>query len=262
MGARAITDGRLSIGDVQLEVFHRGSGPPMLLLHGGAGLDHRAAFLGLLARRFEVIAPSHPGFGRSPLPDRFDSVDDLAYLYLDLIDELDLHDVVLVGFSLGGWIAAELAVRCSHRLGKLVLVAPVGIKVSGRETRDLPDIFATAPDELARLAWHDPTKATIEYASLTDDELRIIVRNRESLALFTWEPYMHNPKLRHHLSRIRIPTLLLRGASDRIVSAAYADAYAALIPGARTGLIADAGHAPEIEQPDELVTRIFDFALG
>src|SRR5438552_17950635 len=102
MGVRAISDGRLSIGDVQLEVFHRGSGAPMLLLHGGAGLDHRAAFLELLARRFEVIAPSHPGFGRSALPDRFDSVDDLAYLYLDLLDELELPDVVLVGFSLGG----------------------------------------------------------------------------------------------------------------------------------------------------------------
>jgi len=234
----------------------------MLLLHGGNGLDHRAAFLHLLARRFEVIAPSHPGFGRSALPDRFDSVDDLAYLYLDLLDELDLHDVVLVGFSLGGWIAAEIAMRCSHRLRKLVLVAPVGIKVGDRETRDLPDIFATAPDELIRMTFYDPAKAATDYASLSDEELQIIVRNRESLALYTWEPYMHNPKLRHHLARIRIPTLLIRGASDRFVSAAYADAFASLIPGAQTSIIPDAGHFPEVEQPDQLVARIAAFALG
>lgn len=262
MGTQAIEDGKIRVGDVELEVFRRGSGPPLLLLHGGDGLDHRARFMELLARRFEVIAPSHPGFGRSPLPDRFDSVDDLAYLYLDLIDALDLHDVVLVGFSLGGWIAAEVAVRCCHRIGRLVLVAPVGIKLGGRETRDLPDIFATNPDELARLAFHDPSKAAVDYAALSDDELRIIARNRESLALYTWEPYMHNPKLRYRLGRIRVPTLVIRGASDRIVSAAYADGYSALISDAKTSTIDAAGHSPQIEQPEELANRIIAFTIG
>jgi pimeloyl-ACP methyl ester carboxylesterase len=259
MSARAIVDRRLAIKDVQLEVFHQGSGPALMLLHGGGGLDHRAKFLHLLAERFEVFAPSHPGFGRSPLPERFDSVDDLAYLYLDLAEALDLRNAVLMGFSLGGWIAAEIAVRCTHRFGRLVLVGPVGIKISDRETRDLPDIFATAPEQVARLTSHDPAKAAVDYASLSDEELQILVRNRETLALYTWEPYMHNPKLRYHLDRIRIPTMLIRGDSDGLVSQAYAQAYAGLIPGARLELIGEAGHAPQVEQPQEFVRRVIAF---
>ncbi|HKV56340.1 MAG TPA: alpha/beta hydrolase [Candidatus Binataceae bacterium] len=260
MTTRLIADGKLTIGDLELEVFHRGVGPPMLLLHGGSGLDHRAKFLELMAARFEVIAPSHPGFGRSPLPDRFDSVDDLAYLYLDLLDTLDLREVTLVGFSLGGWIAAELAVRCSHRLKRLVLVGPVGIKVSDRETRDLPDIFALSPDTVAKLTFHDPAQAVLDFSSMSDDELRIIARNRESLALYSWEPYMHNPKLRYRLGRIRIPALLIRGQSDGLISPAYAEAYAALIPGSRLETIAEAGHVPQIEQPEEFARRVIAFA--
>jgi pimeloyl-ACP methyl ester carboxylesterase len=262
MRASTIAGGRFAVDDVELEVFHEGSGPPLLLLHGGAGLNHRAHFLRLLARHFEVIAPSHPGFGRTSLPDRFDSVDDLAYLYLNLADALDLRQAILVGCSLGGWIAAEIAVRSTARFAKLVLVAPIGIKVGNRESRDIPDIFATSPDEIARLAFHDPAKAAVDFALLTDEELQILVRNRESLALYTWEPYMHNPKLRYHLDRIRIPTLILRGASDGLVSQAYAEAYAALIPGARLELISEAGHAPEIEKPREFVERVAGFTLA
>ncbi len=259
MSRLTINNGKLIVGDVELEIVHRGDGPTLLLLHGGNGLDARARFLELLAPRFEVIAPSHPGFGGSPLPDRFDSVDDLAYLYLDLIDKLGLHNTTLMGFSLGGWVAAEIAVRCMRGLAKLVLVGPVGIKVGDRETRDLPDIFALHPDEVLRLAFHDPSKAAIDYGSLTDEELLTITRNREALALYTWEPYMHNPKLRHHLDRIQIPTLLIRGASDGLVSQPYAEAYAGLIPGARLEVIPEAGHAPQIEQPEEFVKRVIAF---
>jgi pimeloyl-ACP methyl ester carboxylesterase len=262
MRASTIAGGRFAVNDVELEVFYEGSGRPLLLLHGGAGLDPRADFLRLLARQFEVIAPSHPGFGRTALPDRFDSVDDLAYLYLDLADALDLRQAILVGCSLGGWIAAEIAVRNTAHFAKLVLAAPIGIKVGNRDSRDIPDIFATSPDEVTRLAFHDPAKAAVDFASLTDEELQILVRNRESLALYTWEPYMHNPKLRYHLDRIRIPTLILRGASDGLVSQSYAEAYAALIPGARLELISEAGHAPEIEKPREFVERVAAFALA
>jgi pimeloyl-ACP methyl ester carboxylesterase len=140
-----------------------------------------------------------------------------------------------------------------------VLVGPVGIKISDRETRDLPDIFATAPEQVARLTSHDPAKAAVDYASLSDEELQILVRNRETLALYTWEPYMHNPKLRYHLDRIRIPTMLIRGDSDGLVSQAYAQAYAGLIPGARLELIGEAGHAPQVEQPQEFVRRVIAF---
>jgi pimeloyl-ACP methyl ester carboxylesterase len=259
MAVEFIAQNTLRIDDLELEVFHRGAGAPMLILHGGDGLDHRAKFLELLSTRFEVIAPSHPGFGSSPLPDWYDSVEDLAYLYLDLLDQLALSDVVLVGLSLGGWVAAEMAVRCAHRLAKLVLVGAVGIKTGGRETREIPDIFALSPDVVTKLMFHDPAKAARDMSAMSDDELTAIARNRESLALYTWEPYMHNPKLRYRLGRIHIPTMLLRGASDGFVSASYAQAYAALISGARLEAIAQAGHLPQIEQPEEFVKRIFEF---
>jgi len=255
-----IFDGKIRIRDLELEAVHRGDGPPLLLLHGAAGIDPRAEYLELLARHFEVLAPSHPGFGNSPLPDLFDSVDDLAHLYLDLLERFELRDVVLMGFSFGGWIAAELAVRCAHRLARLILVGPVGIKVGDRETRDIPDIFALPPDEVMRLVYHDPEKAPTNFAAMSDEQLRIIARNRQSLALYTWEPYMHNPKLRYRLGALRLPTLLVRGAGDGLVSQQYLEAYRAAIPGARLEVIAEAGHAPQIEQPRALVDRILAFA--
>jgi pimeloyl-ACP methyl ester carboxylesterase len=139
-------------------------------------------------------------------------------------------------------------------------VGPVGIKISDRETRDIPDIFATSPDDLVRLVFHDPRNGAVDYGALSDEELQIIARNRESLALYTWEPYMHNPRLRYHLDRIRIPTLMIRGASDGLVSQAYAQAYAAMIPDARVEVIDEAGHVPQLEQPEEFVRRVIGFA--
>jgi pimeloyl-ACP methyl ester carboxylesterase len=259
MATCIIANGRLLVGDVELEIFHEGAGRPLLLLHGGEGLDHQAPFLRMLTQEFEVFAPSHPGFGHSELPNRFDSVDDLAYLYLDLIEQLELRELVLAGFSLGGWIAAEVAVRCSHGLGSLILVGPVGIKIGDREARDIPDIFALRPDQVNKLIFHDPARGA-DYNTLSNDELRLIVRNRESLALYTWEPYMHNPKLRYRLGRIRVPTLIIRGGSDGIVSQVYAESYAALIPGARLEVIPAAGHLPQIEQPEEVLKRLVEFA--
>jgi pimeloyl-ACP methyl ester carboxylesterase len=259
MAPLEIADGKITVRGLELEVAHRGAGPLLLLLHGAGGIDPRAEFLDLLARHFEVVAPSHPGFGNSPLPDLFDSVDDLAYVYLDLLEQFDLRDVTLAGFSLGGWIAAEVAVRCAHRLSRLILAGPVGIKAGDRETRDIPDIFALPPDEVTRLVYHDPRKAAVDYAAMSDEQLRIIARNRQSLALYTWEPYMHNPKLRYRLGRLKLPVLLIRGASDGLVSEQYLEAYRAAIPGARIEVIAHAGHAPQIEQPRALVERMLAF---
>lgn len=263
MHALRIVEGKLKVRDLELEAVHRGSGRPLLLLHGGGGgLDPAGEFIDLLAQHFEVIAPSHPGFGHSPLPESFDSVDDLAYVYLDLLEEYDLRDVVLMGFSLGGWIAAEVAVRCAHRLERLILVGPVGIKIGDRETRDIPDVFALPPDEVTRLVYDDPRRHAPDYSAMSDDQLRVTARNRESLALFAWEPYMHNPKLRYRLGRLGLPTLLIRGASDGLVSDRYLRAYCAAIPGARLETISGCGHSPQVEQPRALVERVVTFASG
>lgn len=249
----------IHVRGVDLELVERGAGPPLLVLHGGDGLRPDAPYIDRLATTCHVIAPSHPGFGHSSLPPAFDTVDDLAYFYLDLLDELDLTDVTLIGFSFGGWVAAEMAVKCCHRLAKLILVDAVGIKVGDRETRDIADIFALSPDQLARRLFHDPALAQRDLSTLTDDELWVLARNRESLALFSWDPYMHNPKLRGRLHRITVPTLLIWGESDGVVSPAYGAAYRDAIPGARLALIPRAGHAPQVEQPDAFVDLVLRF---
>lgn len=247
-----------TIGGVELSLLERGTGRPILFLHGAGGLRPDAPFLDGLARHGRLVAPTHPGFGRTPLPDWIATVDDLAYLYLDLLDALDLRDVALVGTSMGGWIACEIATKCSERLSKLVLVDPVGIKVGDRETRDIPDVFALPPEQVTRLIYHDPSRAP-DVTTLPDEALYEIARNREASALYLWEPYMHNPQLRRRLHRVRIPTLVLRGESDGLVSDAYARAYAAAIPGARYETIAAAGHAPQLEQPERFVDRVVRF---
>jgi pimeloyl-ACP methyl ester carboxylesterase len=248
------------VDGIRLEVIERGQGRPFVFLHGEEGLDPQAPFLDLLAAQGRVIAPSHPGFGHSPEVERIDTVDDLAYLYLDLLAEQDLRQVVLVGSSLGGWVAAEMAVKCTDRIAALILLAPVGIKVGDRETRDMPDIFALPPAEVARLQYDDPRRAVVDLSSLSDDELTVTVRNREATALYAWEPYFHNPKLRQRLHRITVPTLLLWGAHDRFVTPGYyGAAYRDLIAGAKLEIVEQAGHFPHLEQPQVCAARIRAF---
>ena len=254
----------LTVGGVALEVFSRGQGEPVLVLHDCEYLNAWHPFLEALAGSFSVLAPSHPGFGRSELPQDFDSVDDLAYFYLDLLRSLPAGPVHLVGLGLGGWIAAEMAVRCTHDIERLVLVDAVGIKISDRTDRDVADTFVVGPRELLELAWHDPAAGERQMrlpglGSLPEAELVSLLRNRQSAALFTWKPFMHNPKLRRRLARIDRPTLVLWGESDRIVRPEYGRAYARLIPGARFQTIPAAGHYPYLERPEAFVSAVTVF---
>jgi pimeloyl-ACP methyl ester carboxylesterase len=249
---------QLLASGVPLSYLDIGEGPPILVLHGAGGLQPQAPFLSLLAKHGRVIAPTHPGFGTAELPDWIDSVDDLAYLYLDLLDALDLREVTLIGFSMGGWIAAEIAVKSTARIARLILVDSIGIKVSDRLTRDITDIFGTDPGELQRLTYYDTSKAP-DFSALSDEALEIIARNREASALYLWEPYCHNPKLTRRLHRITVPTLLLWGENDGIVTPAYGRAFAERIPGARFDVIPAAGHVPQNEQPEAFVERVARF---
>jgi pimeloyl-ACP methyl ester carboxylesterase len=250
--------GLVPVGGTTIELYDRGTGSPILVLHGAGGLKHGAPFLELLSANHRVIAPSHPGFGKSPLPDWISTIDDLAYLYLDLLDALDLNDVTLVGMSMGGWTAAEIAIKNSSRLKRLVLADPVGIKPSGREVRDIPDIWALDDAQIAKLTQYDPSKAP-DYATMADADLEIAARNREAAALYLWEPYMHNPQLLRRLHRVTIPTLFIRGASDGLVSAPYVQAYSDAIAGSRIVTIERAGHSPANEQPQQFAATILGF---
>jgi pimeloyl-ACP methyl ester carboxylesterase len=145
-------------------------------------------------------------------------------------------------------------------MSHLVLANAVGIKVSGRETRDIIDIFALLDPDLDKLAYFDPKAGERDYKNLPVDDVAVTARNREALARFAWQPYMHDPKLKSRLHRIRIPTLFLWGTHDRVLSEAYGRAYCAAIPGARFELVDKAGHFPHIEQPQVFADRVLAFA--
>ena len=249
----------MTLQGIELPVVRRGSGPPLLLLHGGGGPQDSLPFFHNLAMHFDVIAPVHPGFDGSPIPDHFDGMEDLVYLYLDLIDALDLHHITLLGFSMGGWAAAEIAVRNTSRLSQLILVDAVGIKPGDRETRDIADIFAMPASDIPSLLFHDSSKRP-NPADFTEDQLTILASDRIALALYTWEPYMHNPKLPQRLHRVDVPTLLIWGASDGLVSVSYAEAYRRMIPEAQLVIIPEAGHLPQVEQPDLFLDHVLSFA--
>lgn len=246
-------------GSVTLEVERRGSGRPLLLLTGEEQLEKDAAFVDRLAERFDVIIPSPPGFGTSERPDWISQPDDISYMYLDLIETMGLTDVTIVGFSLGGWIAAEMATKNTSRIGKLVLVDAYGVKVGGAFDRDVLDIWTSHPSKVAAAKWADPEKGKRDFSQMDDAQLTVVARNVESFARFCWDPYMHNPKLRHRLHRVDVPTLVVWGEKDGVVSTDYGQAYAKLIPGATFAIVAGAAHYPQIEAPEAFLATLDNF---
>jgi pimeloyl-ACP methyl ester carboxylesterase len=247
------------VADIDLELFESGKGSPVLFLHGGEGFDERQPFVAPLAAKHRLIAPSHPGFGKSSLPEWLDNVDDIAHIYLELLDTLGLDKVDIAGCSIGGWIAAEMGTKVPERVGKLVMVGPVGVKTGSPDKLDIPDIFALPQADVQKLMYHDPAKMAPDTKKMTDDELAAMFRNRETLALLVWEPWMHSTKLKHRLHRVKSPALFIRGGSDGLVSDNYLKAYAALLPNARTLTIPAAGHAPHLEQPEAFASAVLEF---
>ncbi|MDR3531230.1 MAG: alpha/beta hydrolase [Rhodopila sp.] len=256
---------------IDLEILRAGpeSGDILLLIHGINPVSPKAPFVADLARTRRIIAPSHPGFGASPLPPDFDTMYDLVNVYLDVLDSLPGTRIAVAGFGFGGWIAAELAVAGHPKLHRLILIDAVGIKIGGREDRDIVHMFNTNPVELDRRAWHDPAKRPAGIYGLgwqaaigddmTDDEMIALARNWDSLCLFAWRPHMFNPRLKDWLHRIHVPTLVLWGESDRIVTPDYGRHYASLIPDAVFETIPQAGHHPELEQPAAFIASVERF---
>ena len=187
------------------------------------------------------------------------TVGDLAYLYLDLIDCLALDDVLLVGSSFGGWLALEIAVRSMARLGGLVLIDSLGVKFGGREEAEITDIFALSAEEMVRHTFADPGNAP-DYGALGDAAVEEVARDREAAVLYGWRPYMHNPSLKHWLHRITVPSLVIWGERDGVAAPAYGAHLVQKLPLGRFAPIANAGHYPQIEQPEKVAAAIEIFA--
>jgi pimeloyl-ACP methyl ester carboxylesterase len=227
-----------------------GTSRPLLLLHGGGGPLTVAGFGALLAANgYRVITPSHPGFNGTARPDELDSIGGIALLYLGLLDELGLDDVTVVGNSMGGWIAAEMAVAGSPRLGHVVLVDAVGIEVPGHP---VANFFSLTFPELAELSYFAPAKFQIDPSTMSPQQLAGMAGNRAALEVYAGHA-MTDATLLGRLGGIQVPTLVIWGEADRIVDPTYGRAFADAIPGARFELLSETGHLPQLESPEKLL---------
>ncbi|HEY6539774.1 MAG TPA: alpha/beta hydrolase [Ktedonobacteraceae bacterium] len=240
-----------------VRIDERGSGRPILVLHGGGGPLTVAGLAQALSSSARVLTPIHPGFAGEPRPEWFDSVDDLAITYLELLERLDLRNVMVIGSSVGGWIASEMAVRDTSRLGSLVLVDGTGIQVEGHT---VADVFTLTPDELSALSFHNPAAFRVDPASLRPEQIAERAANFQALKVYDQGQGGGDPKLRRRLVRVSIPVLVVWGESDRVVDPDYGRAYAQSFPNARVALIPQAGHLPQLEQPARLLTLVREFA--
>lgn len=238
---------------VDLPVMKAGdpAAPEALVLHGGGGPRTVAPIVAHLAATRHVIAPTHPGWEGTELPGSIASVADLATGYLDRLLDRGERDVAVIGSSIGGWIALEMAVqaaadaRYSGLIAAVVDIDGVGAIVEGEP---IADFFGLDARGLAELAWHDPERGYIDPAGLTDEQRAIQQGNGRTMA--TIASGMADPALLGRLGAIDVPALMVWGDSDRIVTPAYGRALAAVIPGARFAEIPDAGHLPHLENPD------------
>ena len=248
------------IGPVPVTYTERGAGRPVLLLHGGAGPASVTGFADLLAEHagMRVLVPTHPGFAPTPRPERLDSIRALAMVYTALLDELDLREVSVIGSSIGGWLAAEIAAAGSPRLGAAVLMDAVGLKVPGHP---VADFFSLTFDQVADLSYHDPDAFRIDPTALPPAQQAAMATNRAALAVYGGTT-MTDPGLHDRLASITVPTLVLWGDADRIVDADVGRAYAAAIPGARFQLLEATGHLPQLETPQQALDAITTFTTS
>ena len=237
-------------------VSDQGAGQAYLVLHGGAGPASVAGLAEALAKTARAIVPILPGYAGQPRPDWFRSVNDLVCANLALIERLDLSDIVVVGNSIGGWIAAELALRFSPRIRSIVLINACGID-PGAGNPAILNPMSLPPAERGALAFHDPKR--FAAAPQTPESLAVMAANQTASMLYAGAPFMHDPGLRERLAQIRVPALVLWGANDRIVTPAYGQRFANSIPNARFKLIDEAGHFPQIERLDAVLAQVEGF---
>src|SRR5262245_34307218 len=253
----------IDVGGTKVHTLIGGRGDPLLVLHGAGGHRGWRRWMAALARSYTVYAPTHPGFGHSDAADWMESIDDLARFYLWFLDEVGLSRVHLLGHSIGGWTAAEMATMHPGAIELLILVAPAGLKPDEGE---ILDVFYYPPEELLGYTVHD--RASIpEWAELfgqppTPAEVEIATRNREMTARLTWKPYMFNPRLPHFLPRVTTPTLIVWGRQDRIIPVVCGEQYARGLQNARLFVMDSCGHLPPIEKPALFTTLVREFLSG
>ncbi|MGE0798891.1 MAG: alpha/beta fold hydrolase [Lautropia sp.] len=248
----------LSIGGVETLVREAGAGTPLLYLHGGGGVPTWLPFFEELARHHRVTVPDHPGFGRSAEPEWIRDVAGLAMFYLDYLDRhANAGGAHLVGHSLGGWIAAELAARNDHALRSLTLIAPAGLPVPAHP---FGDVFGWGPQETVRRLFHADEHVRAALARQpTAEQQRVAARDRRAFDRYAGHPRLTAPDLAHWLHRIRVPVQLIWGANDEVIPAACAVRWTSPMPTARLSVLPACGHLPMVEKSDETSAVVLAF---
>jgi len=256
----AFSQSFIEVDGCKINLRRGGSGEPLLYLHGSSGASAVMPFMEKLAARFDVLVPEHPGFGASDEPAWLENIHDLAYFYLDFLKRLDLRNVHVVGSSLGGWLALEMAVRDCSRIASLVLVGPSGISVRGVQPGD---IFLWSPEELMRNLFFDAKLAEQRLAEpMTPELLDVSLKNRHTVARLAWEPRLNDPFLHKWLHRVNVPVKIVWGEADKILPVAYAREFKKLMPAAEVEIIPRCGHLPQAEKPQEFCDIVFRFLNG
>ncbi|HLI22544.1 MAG TPA: alpha/beta hydrolase [Stellaceae bacterium] len=258
-----MNDSFVEIGGAKLLLRRRGSGEPLLFLHGIQGLPGWTEALSRLAEHFTLIAPDHPGFGGSDTPDWIDDVDDLAFFYLDLLQKLADGRVHIVGHSLGGWIAMAMAIRSTAQIQSLTLVDSAGISVPGVKRGDM---FIGSPQETGRLlfAGEEPAARWAAAWQASDELKEIYDKNRAAAAKYTWQPRLHDPRLAKWLHRINVPVHIVWGEADWLIPLAHGEALKRAIGGGGAALtvVPGVGHLCDIEAPAAFAEAVVPFIAG
>lgn len=254
------TDELVEVAGTRIQVLKGGEGEALLLLHGAGGNPGWLPYHQALSHQFTVYAPSHPGYDRSSRPDWIGTMDDMAHFYRQFIEELGLAPVHLIGFSMGGWLAAEIAAMCPHVLKRLVLVDAAGIKP---QVGAIAEIFMVSPEKVQQLRFYDPTQVpTAEELvprKLTPEEEEVQWRNREMASRLCWKPYLHNPKLPAYLRGVKTPTLIVWGKHDAIIPLNCGELYHRALSNSTLHVIDRCGHSPAVEKPQEFLQVVQEF---
>jgi pimeloyl-ACP methyl ester carboxylesterase len=250
----------VKVDGTDLIVAKGGTGKPLLVLHEELGHPGWLKWHSALAKSRTVLIPLHPGFGRTERAEWMLSIRDLAGFYARYLKEQGLAPIDVIGFSLGGWIAAEMAASNPHQFRKMILVAPVGIRPP---RGDILDVFQMmAPQQLLATVLDPANTPEFKelYGGATPEQFEAFEEARAQNARLAWTPYMHNQTLAHHLSVASVlPTLLVWGNQDAVVPTSAGEAYRAAIPGARLVTFDKCGHRPEIEKSADFIREVEAF---
>ena len=238
----------LPIADFFVQQF--GSGSPILWLHSEDYYELSLPLIQNLAQKYKVIVPWMPGYGKTDLPNKIRTIDDLSYAYLDLLEKLKLQKLRLVGFSVGGWLANEIASKDCSRISKMSLVCPLGVKIGGPYDRDIEDIYYHPTAKVQSLKFSNPKQDPMVPTELSESEAFVLARSKETTAKLCWDPYFHNPTLKNRLHRITVKTQVIWGSRNRLAKVKYGKAYAKLLPKSDFVSISGTGHFPHVERPD------------